>query len=174
MPLAHVHVCMCMLYMYACTPVVPRVCERTHRAAPHIACKPSLRSRVANTAAPSFLSATQAPPEQVLDQRSRAAKDWPLWMYGRRHAMEFDLHWPMLVDGRLVTKEFAMDWLRKGRAVNVTGERPYARLAILYIRSRVPRGDSRWGHQRTEDRGWVRGALKTHTGGRSAGGGLCV
>ena len=31
-----------------------------------------------------------------------------------------------------------------------------------YMYSRVPRGDVR-GDQRPEDRGWVRGALKTHT-----------
>ena len=117
--------CSCQWPTHACM-LGPRPCDTHTVSRPIIACTPSHCSCAVNTPALSFLPAMQVTPEQVLDQRSRAARDWPLWMYGRRRAMKFDLHWPMLVDGQLVSKETAMDWLRNGRngrAVNVTGER---------------------------------------------------
>ena len=57
--------------------------------------------------------AARVTPEQVLDQRSRTAKDWPLWMYGARGDMGRDLHWPTLVDNSfLISKEFVDECAR--------------------------------------------------------------
>ena len=65
-------------------------------------------------------------PEQVLDQHSRLAKDWPLWMYGARGDMARDLHWPTLVDGKLwVSKEFVAEYARTGHNVTSTYTHSY-------------------------------------------------
>lgn len=70
-------------------------------------------------------------PEQVLDQRSRVEREWPLWIYGRRGDMQRDLHWPVLVDGRLVSKEVVGELRRQGKDVNVSGA-PYAHSYLIH------------------------------------------
>lgn len=72
----------------------------------------------------------KATPEQWLDQRSRAAKDWPLWTYGRRGDMSRDLHWPQLVDGHLVTKELLPELRKQGKVVN--SSRLYAHSYLVH------------------------------------------
>ena len=57
-------------------------------------------------------------PEQLLDQRSRSERTWPLWLYGRRGDMARELHWPTLVDGtHWVSKEFVGELRRQGHNV---------------------------------------------------------
>ena len=69
-------------------------------------------------------------PEQVLDQRSRVDKTWPLWMYGRRGDMLRDLHWPQLVDGKLVSKEYLAMHIATGK--NVTPSYAHSYLIHAY------------------------------------------
>jgi len=71
-------------------------------------------------------------PEQVLDQRARKDKDWPLWMYGRRGDMLRDYHWPQLIGGRLVGKELLP------KDANVTSPYSHAYLIHAY------KGPGKW------------------------------
>ena len=70
-------------------------------------------------------------PEQVLDQRSRATRDWPIWVYGRRGDMARDLHWPVLVDGRYyVSKEFSGVVAKQGH--NLSSESAYVHSYLIH------------------------------------------
>jgi hypothetical protein len=66
----------------------------------------------------------------VLDQRSRADLNWPLWVYGKRGEMERDVHWPTLVDGSYYTsKEKAAELRKQGHNVSTS----YARTPKPHI-----------------------------------------
>ena len=97
---------------------------------PHIATRMHYERRLFAT----LPRTAKVTPEQVLDQRSREERDWPLWLYGRRGEMQHDLHWPMLIDGQLVSKEFAGELLRRtGRTLdNVSMGSRYAHSYLIH------------------------------------------
>ena len=101
-----------------CTPhPTSPLLQRTHRwlDRPHFATRAHYERRLFA----SLPRTARVTPEQLLDQRSRLDKDWPMWLYGRRGDMARELHWPTLVDGSYyVSKEFVGELIRLGHNVS--------------------------------------------------------
>lgn len=95
---------------------------------PHLATRAHYDARLFAT----LPRSAKATPEQWLDQRARAERNWPLWTYGARGDMARDLHWPILVDGKLVTKEFIPELRRQGKVGNITYDGGYAHSYLIH------------------------------------------